>query len=331
MSRGPYAAFSRVVDDMSILAMTLFVEKQRGFSKTRPGPPPTQAELLAEALAAPPRIAWPRDLDRSGRRVRVRAELPSMDRETYFDLFPATGGRADTLIVYHHGLGEIPHDVLVRPMRLSKTLRSRCDVVAIKGLFHEHARAPSDLIVCRERFIRSMVASASLASAIVDARGACYQHRVMCGVSMGGVISLIEASHEPSFDLYVPFVAGPDLADVLLHSSFSRLVQGSWLRRARRAEWRDRLDLTQHLQQAEGPPIRPLLARSDQLFRHPKQADAYARVPRARVVSCHGGHLTAAVRPALLVRHLLRNVREVCWSAPVGDPHPEPALAATGA
>lgn len=319
------AALGRLVDEVATLFMVM-TEKQRGFSRTRPGPPLPYDQLLAEAAEVPPRFVWP---EGASRRTRVSVELPHLGRETYFDLIPATG-TADTLLVYHHGLGEIPHDTLPRALRFaSRRLRERCDIVVIKGLQHEHMHAVSDLIADRELFSRCLVASASLARAIADQRRAAYAHRALFGTSMGGVISLIEAGRDPRFDLYVPLVAGPDLADVLLESVFSRLVQGRYLRRARKAEWRDRLDLTSHFSPDPGPPIRPLLGEADLLFRIEQQRAGYARIPRARVTTCPGGHITACVRADNVLRHLLRQLEAECWSpAPAPQPHRAPVGAA---
>lgn len=304
--------------DEFVVSATIVLESKRGFVDTQPGPPAEFEDLLAEVRAAPPEIHWARTANSKGRR-RVPVSLPAVGGETYFDRFPAKG-KADTLVVYHHGLGEIPHDMVPRLMRLNRRLSDRCDLIAVKGLHHERwSDVSARLTADRDVFLRSLMASASLVRALGKALRGEYSHVVMCGMSMGGVISLIEASREPTFDLYVPFIAGPDLRDVLFRSYFARTVQSSWRKWAARQPWVERLDLSARLAACAGPPIRPLLAQSDRLFRDHAQAAAYARIPRARVAFCRGGHITGAVRVDLLTEHLLANVRETCW-APVPTP-----------
>jgi hypothetical protein len=100
---------------------------------------------------------------------------------------------------------------------------------------------------------------------------------------------------------------------VLFESFFARTVQSRWRKRAKASDWIDRLDLSERLQ-GDGPPIRPILAASDRLFRRPVQLASYARVPRARVKGCSGGHITGAIRMDVLVRHLLGALDEVLWT-----------------
>jgi hypothetical protein len=302
-----------LVDEL-VLSVTIVFESKRGFVDTKPGPPAEFADLLAEVKAAPPVIHWGQTKTLRGRR-RVPADLPAVGGATYFDRFPAKG-TADTLVVYHHGLGEIPHDMVPRLLRLNRRLTERCDVIAVKGLHHEKwADVSAHLTSDRDVFLSSLMASASLVRAIGKALHSEYTHLVLCGMSMGGVISLIEACREPTYDLYVPFIAGPDLRDVLFRSYFARTIQSAWRKRAEGADWVDRLDMTDRLAGCEGPPIRPLLAKSDRLFRSEVQAAAYARVPRARVAFSPGGHITGAARLHLVARHLVSNIREVCWTA----------------
>ncbi len=312
MSRRPFT-LGALVDEI-VLSATIVAEVKRSFSQTPPGPPPGHEALLDEVRAAPPRIHWP--TARKPGRTRVRVDLPAMGQRTFFDLFRAKTERPDTLVVYHHGLGEIPHDIVMRTMRAgSRALRSRCDVVCVKGLHHKSwPTVNGKLVADRNVLVRSLVASASLVRAIAKDRRADYEHLIMCGISMGGVITLIESSREPRFDLYVPLLAGPNLPDVLLHSGFSRTVQSRWLKRERKAGWNSTLDMTDRLSTCEGPPILPLLARSDRLFRVGEQQKSYARVPRANVTLCDGGHITAAVRVDVLGRHLLGAIGAHRWS-----------------
>lgn len=300
--------------DELTLTLSIVAEHRRGFARTPLVAPPDQPALLAELRARPVELSWSAF---ARRRTRVPVALPTLAAESFLDFVPGPSAQPDTLIVYHHGLGELVHDALPRALfAASPELRARCDLVALKAVHHDHPLGPNDMIACRDRFIRCIAASAAVAREVAKARRADYAHLVLCGVSLGGVVSLVEASHEPRFDLYVPFVAGPDLHDVALESSFSRLVQAGWRRRARRAPWAADLNaLTGILAREPGPPIHALLARSDRLFRLGPQRAAYAAIPRARVRECAGGHITGAVAVRELVTHLGTALASERWAA----------------
>lgn len=315
-----WGPFSQLVDELTVLAVVL-LERKRGFSATRAEVPPSFEQLLDEVRRLPPRIHWPARLDR---RARVRVEVPAAGGETFLDWWPARGsaaGRSETLVVFHHGLGEVAHDLVPRLVSARGPLR-RCDWAVLKALHHESfGRVSERFTADRDDFMRCLLGSASIARQVAKAQRGRYRHLVLCGVSLGGLVAQVEACREPRYDLYVPFVSGPDLRDVLCYSSFSRSIQGTRVRAARSGEWRLSLDLSGLLaRDPHGPPIRPLLATHDRLFRHAAQRAAWERVPRARVSSVRGGHITGAANVLALRRHLLAALQETCWA-------PQPAVA----
>lgn len=324
-----WGPFSQLVDELTLLGVTS-LQYPRGFSATRPGLPPSFDQLLEEVRRAPPSIRWPARLDRS---ARVPIEVPAADGKTFLDWWPAPATRrgkpADTLVVYHHGLAEVVHDVVPRILSVRGALKSRCDWAVLKALHHEslssvHSRFTAD----RDGFMRCLLASASVARQVAKAQRGRYRHLVLCGVSLGGLVTQIEACREPRYDLYVPMVSGPDLLDVLCRSSFSRGIQAARVREARRGEWKLSLDLSGLLaRDPNGPPIRPLLASHDRLFRYPAQRSAWDKVARARVSVAPGGHITVAANTLALRWHLLAALGEVCWNAPQAAPASQPAMA----
>ncbi|MDC3378844.1 alpha/beta hydrolase [Planctomycetota bacterium] len=300
------------VDDL-ITAILVVIEQKRGFSSECPGAPPKFEHMLDRLSDAPTRVRWPERLESM---QRVKVDLPAFDTTTCLEFAPAEE-RADTLLVYHHGLGEIPHYAVPWIWRrLAPKLRKRCDVVAVRALHHGSAQqVNADLVSNRDEFVRTLAASASVVRTVAKDLRPHYKHVVMCGVSMGGVVSLTEASREPKFDLYVPLVAGPDLRAVVLRSVFSRLLSAGYRREMAQAPWLEDFNLVPRLA-ADGPPIRPLLAHSDRLFDYATQSSAYAQVPRAQVSSFEGGHITGAMRFKTVTRHLERQLAAECWSKP---------------
>ena len=66
---------------------------------------------------------------------------------------------------------------------------------------------------------------------------------------------------------------------------------------------------------------RPFLLRGDRLFRLERQLAAYAAIPRAKTVTCAGGHITGAANIPSISKHLRGSIAEVCWT-----PSREPVL-----
>lgn len=326
-----WGTFSRLVDDFTVLSVVL-LEQRRGFSATRGLAPPSFEELLEEVRQAPPEVAWPTRLDR---RARVPVRLPAAKGATWLDWWPCPErGAADTLVVFHHGLGEVVHDAVPRLLQVRRSpLRERCDWALLKALHHERFDQVSGRFTAdRDGFMRYLLASASLARRVAKDLGGRYRHLVLCGVSLGGLVTQVEACREPRYHLYVPFVSGPDLRDVLCRSAFTRSIQGAHVRQARSGRWKLSLDLSALLaRDPHGPPIRPLLATHDQLFRFEAQRAAWARVARARVSTVSGGHITGAANIPALRRHLLAALHETVWApqaAPADSPLAAPSQAA---
>jgi hypothetical protein len=279
------------------------------FRASAPGAPPTLDALVAEQEARPPRVCWPARFER--RLGRLRVALPVLGVETFADFHPARAPGADTLVIYHHGLGEFPHDASAARILGRGRLADRVDWIALRAAHHETLRAMSDrLLLSHENFARSLACSVFVARALAAGLRGRYRHLVLAGVSMGGVIALIEAAIGSRFDLCVPINAGPDIADVLLRSSFARVVDRRYARRAGRALG---ADLPSRLA-GEGPPIRAILATYDRLFRFDAQRAAYARIPRAAYEVISAGHVTAPIQFRAMAAFVERTLEAELWA-----------------
>ncbi len=311
---------SETVDDIAVVATHLF--GPRMFRASGPIAPPTLEELVAEQRARAPRLKLPARLER--RVGRLRLDLPAVGIETFADFHPARRPDADTLVVYHHGLGEFPHDGSAAQVLTRGGLRERVDWIAIRGPNHEDRNAIHErLLLSQESFARNLLASVFGAREIATRLRDRYRHIVLGGMSMGGVISLIEGACGSAFDLHVPLMAGPDLESVLLRSAFTRAVCPRFRRRCLEEGegFAARLDLVARLRDVAGPPIRAVLASYDRLFQLEAQGAAYARVPRARYSVVSGGHITAAVQFSALAARFEEAMEVELWSR-------RPALAA---
>lgn len=313
MWRVPYRLFSSFVDDAFTTSNVLF-ELKRGFSDTGERLPPTYEGVKASLAQSPSRVRWEDAVD-FGSYKRIPLEVPAVGAETWFDYRRAPSNSADTLIIHHHGLGEVPHDLPPKLMfMIHSDLKSRCDWIAIKGLYHDRLENVSrKLLGCRNTFFENLIVSANIAKVLARDLRSKYKFVVMTGISMGGLITLVENIEDSQMDLSVPYVAGPNLPDVMFNSAFSRLLHGAYKRDEKQAPWLYTFDMTWRLARGEGPPIRPLLARSDRLFRHRVQRACYNKIPRAQVTSFEGGHLTGAANILQLAWHLHRQLDTELW------------------
>jgi hypothetical protein len=306
-----WKAVSAWVDEVALTLNRVF--EPRAFRGSGDGPPPRLEDLLREQEARAVEVRWPARFER--RVGRLRLTMPAIDVETFADFHPARSADADTLFVYHHGLGEIPHDGSARAIFSCGRLAERVDWIAIKGAHHDAPGAVfGKLLYSQESFARSLLSSVFAARALGERLRARYRHVVLGGVSMGGVIALIDAAIGSRFDMHVPLVAGPDLDHVLRRSAFARVVCPKYLKRCSDPAYLDgRLDLIPRLA-AGGPPIRAVLARYDRLFHLEPQRAAYARVARAEVEVVSGGHITAMVRFRAVAAVLERWLERDLWS-----------------
>src|SRR5262249_50413045 len=80
---------------------------------------------------------------------------------------------------------------------------------------------------------------------VADHFAADYDRMVLTGVSLGGIVALIETLYEPKFTAYVPVLGTPFLAAMLLRSSMSRLVDSRFRNRYGYSELRAAIDFDQ--------------------------------------------------------------------------------------
>lgn len=199
---------------------------------------------------------------------RLELRMPVCGVESFIDFHPARSPEAQTLVVYHHGLKETPHDGSARLILGDRALRDRIDWVAIKEPHHDAAANVFGRLLASERsFADALFSSVFAARAVAAYFRPHYRHIILAGMSMGGVIALVEQTIGFVFDLALPIMAGPHLASVLLRSSFARVVSPEYRRRCERmGDLAERLDVAGYIARREGPPIRAVLARDDRLF-----------------------------------------------------------------
>lgn len=257
----------------------------------------------------------------------VHLDLPSLNTARHYTLTARTlagefaagfqvrlGARPELpLLVYHHGIGEMPYDKSFRGI-FPRRLPIPAHLVAVRAPFH---RTWLDLIpglATLHTFLALCAVSVRLIESLrclFVARGA--QGCLVAGTSLGGFLSLIHHLTYGSAQAYVPLLAGPDIAHVMLSSHFQRLLAPQALAHA--AHIQTLLDFRQAFAATPTQRVFPLLARYDldMLYAHHATCYADSGVP---VVTIDRGHLTGSLAFAALRTHLLTCLRTVTSTSP---------------
>ena len=206
------------------------------------------------------------------------------------------------VLIYHHGIAEIPYDKSFRGI-FRGSLPGQAHLVAVRAPFH---RTWLDLLPglgSIQHFLAMCAVAMQLGEAVRQAllaRGA--RGSVVVGTSLGGFLALLHHLMLGTADGYVPLLAGPDIAHVMLDTHYRRFLAGRAL--AHPTMLQALLDLRQDFQGSDARRVLPLLAQYDQdmLYAHHAACYAASGVP---VVTIARGHITGSLAFATLRAHVL--------------------------
>ena len=210
------------------------------------------------------------------------------------------------VIVYHHGIAEMPYDKSFRGI-FRGPLPEQAHLVAVRAPFH---RTWIDLLSglgSLQHFLTMCAVAVQLGEGVRQAlltHGA--RGSVVVGTSLGGFLALVHHLTFGTADGYVPLLAGPDLAHVMLCTHYHRFLASEAL--AHPAILQDLLDLRQALQASDTRRILPLLAQYDQdmLYDHHAACYVASGIP---IVTIARGHITGSLAFAALRAHVLACVQ----------------------
>jgi len=210
------------------------------------------------------------------------------------------------VLVYHHGIAEMPYDKSFRGI-FRGTLATSAHLVAVRAPFH---RTWLDLLpglAHMQHFLAMCAVAVQLGEAVrlaLLARGA--RGSLVLGTSLGGFLALLHHLMLGTADGYVPLLAGPDLAHVMLGTHYRHFLAPQALAHA--AALQELLDLRQAFQASDTRRILPLLARYDldMLYAHHAACYAANSVP---VMTIERGHITGSLAFATLRAHVLACLR----------------------
>jgi hypothetical protein len=257
---------------------------------------PLEDHLAAVELRMPP-------LAKAGR-YSLTARTMVGDLQAGFRWRPASSATRPVLI-YHHGLGEIPCDHTFR-WTFGRTPVD-AHLVAIRAPFHR-----SHIDCCRglaslDRFMAMCAVSVALVEAIRRAlaeRGA--RGSVVAGISLGGFLTLLHHLTYGAASRYAPQMAGPDMS----HAMRSTPCRGALAPQAlaRPEHLSACLDFRQAFRASDAQRVFPLLARHDLWMPYAYHQAEYA-AKSVPVATIDRGHMTGSWAFAGLRAHLLSVLR----------------------
>ena len=220
------------------------------------------------------------------------------------------GPRPDVpVIVYHHGIAEMPYDKSFRGI-CRGMLPTQAHLVAIRAPFHRTWLDVRSGLRTLAHFMAMCAVAVQLGEAVrqaVLARGA--RGSLVAGLSLGGFLTILHHLQFGTANGYVPLLAGPDLAHAFLATPWRRCL--ATLPRRHPAPVQALLDWRQAFQVSDTRRVRPLLARYDRTMPYAYHAACYADsgVP---VVTLERGHMTGSLAFAALRAHVLACLQGLC-------------------
>jgi len=291
----------------------------------------TEADLrrpLSERLTAVPerRVHFVRErrTARGAVHCLLRVDRPDASIQTVCDFY-RTGPARRLLVAYHHGLGEFPYDWSFRWIFLkSRAPAIPADYVCVcatsSGSRRELTNVPMAGIGA---YMEMLCDSVAITAAVADRYRADYEHVVLAGTSLGGIVALLEAATTGRFDLNVSFLGGLDLLDVILHTSFSSLISRRFVNLCRRIPQRDHEHIARSLRQVQHR-VAMINGTYDDYFRIERIQPLWAMCPHMWTRQIPYGHISGSLAGGVLRREFaaVLEAKGLLGSAPH---RPEPA------
>jgi hypothetical protein len=219
------------------------------------------------------------------------------------------------VLIFHHGLGEIPHDHTFRWV-FPRRMPVNAHLVVVRAPFHRSYVDCCGGLATLSRFMAMCAVSVALIERVrlaLAAQGA--RGSMVAGISLGGFVTLLHHLAYGTADVYAPLQAGPDLAFTMLSTPCRRfLTQGAL---ARGADLQACLDFGDSFRASDTRRVFPLLGRYDVWMPFARYQADYAEsgVP---VATMDRGHMTGSWAFGTLRAHLLACLRALDAEAPAG-------------
>ena len=212
------------------------------------------------------------------------------------------------VLIFHHGIAEIPYDKTFRGIFRAR-LPVAAHLVAVRAPYHRSHLECVRGLATLEQFLAMCAVSVMVIEAVrqtLVAQGA--TGSLVTGTSLGGFVALLHHLLLGTAVGYVPLLAGPDLAHVLLATHYRRLVAPQVLSQPDRLQ--ALLDFRQAFLASATPRVFPLLARYD-LCMHYAHHQACYTAGAVPVCTLERGHITGALTFSALRAHVLTCLRRL--------------------
>ncbi len=248
----------------------------------------------------------------SGRQMTLTARTLVGDLEARVQFRPGSRPTCP-LIVYHHGVAEMPYDKTFRGI-FRPHLPIDAHVVALGAPFHRSWRTLVTGLATLDNFVAMCAVSIALIEAVrreLAQRGA--HGALVVGTSLGGFLSLMHHLFYGTADRYVPLLAGPDIAHVMLATHYRRFLAPQALAQA--GHLQTLFDFRDALQSSAIHRVFPLLAAHDldMVYAYHHQCYVACDIP---VVTIPRGHITGCIAFNHLRAHLLTCAQPLLQATP---------------
>jgi hypothetical protein len=214
------------------------------------------------------------------------------------------------LVMFHHGLNEVPYDFSWRHIFYHPSL-ANVHAVCIQAPFHESYSLPLAEGLATVQNAYQMFAGSLRMMEIVQA---CFEadgvvDTAVTGVSWGGTTSLLYEGLFQKTKAVIPLLSSPNLAQVMwdIVQLFKRPITIS------RADLQQAFDFTAYYEQCDPDKVFPLLGEYDRFFRLERHGDVFARPPSGKrpFTTIPDGHITGHMKTAGLRRHIFAVLSQI--------------------
>lgn len=269
---------------------------------------PLHDHLAAVGLQMPPLVA--------DRRCSVTARTMVGQVQAGVRWRPASDATRPVLI-YHHGLGEIPSDHTFRGI-FPRRAPVDAHLVAIRAAFHRSHIDCARGLARLDRFMAMCAVSVALMERVrLDLAERGSRGSVVSGISLGAFLTLLHHLTYGTASRYVPLMAGPDMSHALLCTPCRSLVAPPAV--ARPEHLRACLDFRQAFRASDAQRVLPLLGVHDLWMPYAYHLADYA-AKGLPVATIDRGHMTGSWAFAGLRAHLLSALRTLPEEEEVAEP-----------
>ncbi len=205
-------------------------------------------------------------------------------------------------IIYHHGTAEMTYDFSFNRILGKHKKNVDANLIAIQALFNHSTKEFCKSIAFLSDYTLMLASSVLLIEKLIASLKTIGNGKIIVtGTSLGGFVSSMHNAYYNTADDYRPLLAGTRIAEVFLHSAYTKLVAPGT--RLSSAKLYKALNIEGGSINAQLGKMHPLLARFDQIVVFGTHRTDF--VPEQLTVIPYG-HITGSAKFKLLRSHILK-------------------------